>query len=224
MGEHAVRQQQEIDTIRLFTYGLLADLFAHEQNLINGQIESGVRRIGAEQEMFLIDNSMRPASISTGLIDRIRHPKLTTEIAQFNLEANLSPVLFGENCFSLLEAELDEVIGSVREGAKHFNADVLLTGILPTLRLSDLALKNLTPSPRYIELNRVVTELRGSDFKLFIKGMDELQLSHSNVMLESCNTSFQVHLQVGPEEFATAYNITQAVTAPVLAAAVNSPL
>src|SRR5882724_499845 len=224
MGEHAVRQQQEVETIRLFTRALLADLFALEQMLINGQIESGVRRIGAEQEMFLIDSGMRPASISPRLIDRLKHPKLTTEIAQFNLEANLSPVMFNGNCLHLLETELEEVISSVREGASHFNADVLLTGILPTLRLSDLGLKNLTPSPRYIELNRVVSELRGSDFKLFIKGMDELQLSHGNVMLESCNTSFQVHLQVGPDEFATAYNIAQAVTAPVLAAAVNSPL
>ncbi len=43
-------------------------------------------------------------------------------------------------------------------------------------------------------------------------------------MMESCNTSFQVHLQVGASEFAPLYNLAQAITAPVLAAAVNSPL
>jgi CBS domain-containing protein len=43
-------------------------------------------------------------------------------------------------------------------------------------------------------------------------------------MLEACNTSFQLHFQVAPEEFARRYNIAQAVAAPVLAAAVNSPL
>ncbi|HYX40469.1 MAG TPA: CBS domain-containing protein, partial [Pyrinomonadaceae bacterium] len=42
--------------------------------------------------------------------------------------------------------------------------------------------------------------------------------------LLSSNTSFQVHLQVGPAEFVPLYNMAQAVTAPVLAAAVNSPL
>jgi hypothetical protein len=43
-------------------------------------------------------------------------------------------------------------------------------------------------------------------------------------MMESCNTSFQVHFQTSPAEFADAYNMAQAITAPVLAAAVNSPL
>jgi predicted transcriptional regulator len=224
MGVHAVRQAQDTNTIMRFTKALLADLSALEQMLVNGQIESGVRRIGAEQEVFLVDGWMRPAPISLGLLDRTKDPRLTTEIAQFNLEANLSPNTFSGNCFRRLEAELEELLGIIRQGAAHFSANAILAGILPTLRLSDLALKNLTPSPRYFELNRVVTESRGSDFNLFIKGMDELQLSHNNVMLESCNTSFQVHLQVSPDQFATAYNITQAVTAPVLALAVNSPL
>jgi len=44
------------------------------------------------------------------------------------------------------------------------------------------------------------------------------------MMMESCNTSFQIHFQVGPREFAAAYNIAQAISAPVLAAAVNSPI
>ena len=43
-------------------------------------------------------------------------------------------------------------------------------------------------------------------------------------MLEACCASFQIHLQVGAEEFANLYNIAQAITAPVLAAAANSPL
>ena len=47
---------------------------------------------------------------------------------------------------------------------------------------------------------------------------------HDNIMMESCNTSFQIHFQVNPKEFATLYNLAQAITAPVLAAAVNSPL
>jgi len=57
-----------------------------------------------------------------------------------------------------------------------------------------------------------------------IKGVDQLETSAKNVMLEACNTSFQIHFQVAPEEFARIYNLAQAVTAPVLAAAVNSPI
>jgi CBS domain-containing protein len=101
---------------------------------------------------------------------------------------------------------------------------VLLAGILPTLTLSDLTLDNLSPNPRYQELNRAVTQLRGGPFLIHIKGIDELQIEHDNMMMESCNTSFQIHFQVGPREFASSYNIAQAITAPVLAAAVNSPL
>jgi hypothetical protein len=43
-------------------------------------------------------------------------------------------------------------------------------------------------------------------------------------MLEACCTSFQAHYQVSPEMFARVYNVAQAVTGPLLAAAVNSPL
>ncbi len=43
-------------------------------------------------------------------------------------------------------------------------------------------------------------------------------------MMESCNTSFQVHFQTSPADFVSHYNLAQAITAPLLAAAVNSPL
>src|SRR5262249_53920952 len=99
-----------------------------------------------------------------------------------------------------------------------------LAGILPTLREADLVLAKLTPSPRYQALNRAVTQLRGGEFAIDIRGPDHLQLAHDNVMLEGCNTSFQIHLQVAPDEFAAYYNAAQAAAAPVLAAAVNAPL
>ena len=54
--------------------------------------------------------------------------------------------------------------------------------------------------------------------------MYKRQVQHDNVMLEACNTSFQVHFQVSPEHFAKNYNIAQVITAPLLAAAVNSPI
>jgi CBS domain-containing protein len=43
------------------------------------------------------------------------------------------------------------------------------------------------------------------------------------VCVASIYTSFQIHLQVGINEFVKYYNWAQAITAPVLAAAVNSP-
>ena len=203
---------------------LLADLRALELMLDGGQVERGVGRIGAEQEMFLVDAGMRPAFVAEDVLRQVADPRLTTEIARFNLEANLTPRLLEGDCFSRMEAEVKELIGRVRAGARGHGADVLLAGILPTLQKSDLTLQSMTPSPRYEQLNRAVMQMRGGPVAVHIKGLDEISLTSDNIMLLSSNTSFQVHLQVAPGEFVPLYNLAQAITAPVLAAAVNSPL
>ncbi|MDT7543124.1 MAG: hypothetical protein QOE33_3028 [Acidobacteriota bacterium] len=223
MGEHAVEQTDERQ-LKTFMRALLEDLHALEAMIDAGRIEEGVRRIGAEQEMFLVGRDLRPAPVSMEVLRRANDPRLTTEIARFNLEANLTPLSLGGDCFRLLERELDELVSLARNSARESGADVLLTGILPTLQKSDLTLANVTPCPRYFELNRAISSLRGGAFNIHIKGLDELMTTHDNVMMESCNTSFQVHLQTGASEFARLYNVAQVVTAPVLAAAVNSPL
>jgi predicted transcriptional regulator len=123
-----------------------------------------------------------------------------------------------------MERDLEVLIGRARAAAEACGAEVLLAGILPTLRLADLTLANMTPVPRYQALNDALVKSRGGDFHVRIKGIDDFYATHDNVMLESCNTSFQIHFQVGGDEFAQLYNLAQAVTAPVLAAAVNSPL
>ncbi|HEU0253477.1 MAG TPA: glutamate-cysteine ligase family protein, partial [Pyrinomonadaceae bacterium] len=224
MGEHTVSEFLDQQKLHAFMKALLEDLRALEYLLDNDLIESGVRRIGAEQEMFLVDQNLRPAPLAVEVLQQANDPRLTTEIARFNLEANLTPLELKGSCFSQLEAEIDDVLRHARESAHHFGADVLLAGILPTLRKSDLTLDNLTPCQRYQQLNDSVTKLRGGPFSIHIKGLDELNLTHDNIMMESCNTSFQIHFQVSAKEFAPLYNVAQAITAPVLAAAVNSPL
>ena len=221
---HDVETQFDESKSQAFMKALLGDLHALEYMIEAGRFETGVRRVGAEQEMFLVDRNLRPAPISLKVLNHARDSRLTTEIARFNLEANLTPLMLTGRCFSLMEEELKELLGLVSRSAATFDADVLLSGILPTLQKSDLTLDNLTPLPRYDALNRGVIRLRGGPLSIHIKGLDELQLTHDNVMMESCNTSFQVHFQTSPAEFAGAYNMAQAITAPVLAAAVNSPL
>ena len=224
MGEHNVEQELDEQKLHEFTQALLADLRALAFMLEDGRIERGVQRIGAEQEMFLVDRHLRPAPLAQEVLERANDGRLTTEIARFNLEANLTPLELTGRCFHSMHEELKDVLAKARVAATEFGADVLLSGILPTLRVSDLTLANLTPMPRYQELNRSVTRLRGGPFSIHIKGVDELQVTHDNIMMESCNTSFQVHFQVNPSEFVVTYNIAQAITAPVLAAAVNSPV
>ena len=170
------------------------------------------------------DAAGRPACKATEILAAIDDPRFVTELARFNLEANLSPLPFEGDCLSRMHAELDECIQIVRDCARPLGANVLLTGILPTLQLSDLSLDSMAPNPRYHALNKAVRAIHGGDFDFRIKGVDELQLTHDNVMLEAANTSFQIHFQVGAPVFARMYNLAQAVAAPVLAAAVNSPI
>jgi CBS domain-containing protein len=224
MGEHTVEQNVDEKKSQAFMKALLKDLGALAFMLEQGLFENGVTRIGAEQEMFLVDRYLRPAAVSLEVLQYAGDARLTTEIARFNLEANLTPLELTGDCFSRMEQELDQLLSLARNAAAANNADVLLSGILPTLQKSDLTLDNLTPVARYHELDRGVIRLRGGPLSIHIKGLDELHLTHDNIMMESCNTSFQIHFQSNAKEFARDYNIAQAITAPVLAAAVNSPL
>src|SRR5688572_16595058 len=224
MGEHKVEQYVDEKKLQVFMRALLEDLRALAFMLEDGRVEDGVTRIGAEQEMFLVDRYMRPAPLSLEVLQRANDARLTTEIARFNLEANLTPLTLTGDCFSSMERELDHLLNLARNAAATENADILLSGILPTLQKSDLTLDNLTPVARYHELSRGVIRLRGGPLSIHIKGLDELQLTHDNIMMESCNTSFQVHFQSNARDFVNHYNIAQAVTAPVLAVAVNSPV
>ncbi len=223
MGDHNVSSIDEAER-RAFTKALLDDVIALERLLDLGRFETGTRRIGAEQEMFLIGPRCEPAMMAPQILERIDDPRVTTELAQYNLECNLSPLVFGGDCLRQMEAELHEVLGVVRQAAAQVDTEYVLTGCLPTLYGANLTLENMTPNPRYFELNRVMSRLRGGNFHVLIKGADQLEATYDTVMLESCNASFQVHFQTAPEEFARLYNLAQAVTAPVLAAAVNSPV
>jgi CBS domain-containing protein len=123
-----------------------------------------------------------------------------------------------------MEAELQDVYQRARAAAAEYDCDIALVGILPTLSMENLGLDSMVPTPRYYALNDAIKALRGDEFQFTINGIDQLNVKHDNVMLEACNTSFQVHFQIAPEEFARLYNIAQVVTGPLLAAAVNSPM
>ena len=187
-------------------------------------IESGVRRIGAEQELFFVDASGAPAPVALKVIRRLGDPRFVTELALFNLEINLSPLLLEGPCFSAMEAELDGLLARAREAAAATKSEVVLAGILPTLAPSDLTARFMTPDPRYRELDRALAAMRHEPLQIHIRGLDELRLTQDSLMLESSNCSFQVHLQTPPQEFPLAYNAAQAFAAPVLAAATNSPI
>ena len=210
---------------RTFMRAVLNDVRALEQMLEAGMFERGVQRIGAEQELFLVDSGYHPAPGALKILERINDKHFTTELGLFNLEANADPQPFAGHGLALMEAQLSELFAKVRTTAAELGIQPVMAGILPTIGKTDLHLRNMVPNPRYMALNRAMHEARGESFDLQIKGFDELVVKHDSVMVEACNASFQVHLQLAePERFAHHYNLAQLLLAPVLASGCNSPV
>ncbi len=224
MGEHKVKSLGATENRTDFIKHLLNDVKALELMLKNKIIESDKVRIGAEQEFCIVNNKWRPAKNSQLLLDEIDDPHFTTELARFNLEINLDPIELKGDCFSKVAHQLYSLLNKAREVAKKHHTKIVLTGILPTISENELEFEYMTPRPRYWILNEMLKELRGNDFRLHIRGVEELTMRHDSVLFEACNTSFQLHLQIPPEDFISSYNWAQAITGPILGVCTNSPM
>ncbi len=227
MGEQKVSLVEDQEQMQDFVRKLLNDVQALEYMLKNDWFEKDITRIGAEQEMCMVDTkTFKPACIAMEALETMKkYEWVETELAKFNLETNMIPRELKGKCLSQMENENVRNLTRIREKLEKFGADIILTGVLPTLRKFDLTLDNLTPKKRYFALMESINkQLIGNSYELRLSGIDELLLKHSSPMLEACNTSFQVHLQVSPDEFVKMYNIAQALAAPVMAISANSPI
>lgn len=187
------------------------------------RFEKGHQRIGAEQELCMVDAARQPSSLAFGLLPNL--PKsFTFEIGQFNLEANLDPFELDRFAFQKTETQLKQLLATLKDVGDQQGIQAVMTGILPTIRRCHLDLEHMTPLPRFDVLNQGLTQMRGGNFEININGADELTTSLPSVMYEAANTSWQLHLQLDPREFSEAYNWAQYIAAPVLAATANSPL
>ncbi len=227
MGEQRVSKVTDQKQMQKFVKSLLKDVQALEYMLENDWFDKGITRIGAEQEMAIVQkDTFKPNCIAMEALDKMKEYEwVETELAKFNLETNLTPRELTEKCFSELHEENANKLDKIQEILDTLDTKIVLTGILPTLRKFDLDLDNLTPKKRYRALMEAINDqLVGKAYELRLTGIDELLVKHDSPLLEACNTSFQVHLQVDPDEFVKIYNIAQAVTAPVMAIAANSPI
>lgn len=224
MGVQTVSLVEDKEQMQHFVRNLLKDVKALEHMLDNDWFESDITRIGAEQEMCLVDKNFKPAPIAMEVLAKQNYPWLETELARFNLETNLTPRTFVNKCLSDMEFELKDSLDKVQAILDEFESKVLLTGIMPTLKKSDLGYHNLTPKKRYRALMDSLKNQRGEDHELRLEGIDELFIKHDSPLLEACNTSFQVHLQVSPNDFVKMYNLAQTVAAPMIAISANSPM
>ena len=82
------QQLQPVDQFRGGRFFLQARDFA--------DFEKGIQRIGAEQELCIVNRYFRPSFNALEILDKINDPHFTTELGLFNIEANL------EKCKTLI--------------------------------------------------------------------------------------------------------------------------
>ncbi len=206
-----------------YIHQLIKDIEALELMIRDDLIERSPIRMGAEQEFCLVDEGFCPNNNALDILKEIDDDHFTTEIGSYNLELNLDPVELKHDCFSKLHVRLSTLLDKAKRVADNRDTKILLTGILPTLTLKHLSDDYMTPVERYYVLNEALKESRKQNFNIHIKGVDEVNLLQDSVLLEGCNTSFQMHLQIDPDDFVRSYNWAQAIAGPILSTCTNSP-
>src|SRR5687767_9201520 len=117
MGEQHINGTLSGAELRCFMSSLFNDLRALDRLIKDEMIEADVMRIGAEQELFLVDKDWQPACISPEILTSIADPHFTTELSRFNIEINLDPLAFQGNCLSLMEGQLNHLLAKARRAA-----------------------------------------------------------------------------------------------------------
>jgi gamma-glutamyl:cysteine ligase YbdK (ATP-grasp superfamily) len=197
---------------------LLGDWFAQ------GKFSAEVPVCGLELEAWLIDASGLPAPVNREFLAAMNDPLVVPELAKFNVELNVDPQPLHGCALDKLHRGLQQTWQDCARVAVKLDTRLVMIGILPSVSQRDLTLANMSEMKRYLALNDQVLRLRGGKpLMLDIHGREHLHLRHRDVMLESAATSLQLHLKVGMREAVRYYNAAQIVSAPMVAASVNSP-
>jgi len=225
MGQDIDQEEFSPEDFERYAKRLDEGLAALREVLARPGFGRGAPSIGAELEFFLVDERGDPLPRNEDVLAAAPDPRLTVELNRFNLECNTTPLPLSGRPFAALRQELDALVARLQQGAASQGGRVVMVGILPTLRESDFqaGADTMTDSARFRALSRSVRRLRQERFDIRIDGEDPLVFFADDVTVEGANTGFQVHLRVDPEDFANLYNAVQIATAPVLAAAGNSP-
>jgi gamma-glutamyl:cysteine ligase YbdK (ATP-grasp superfamily) len=220
----------ERDTFPEEAYGqfearLDRDLQALRELLARPGFGVGPTSIGAELESSIVDAEGAVLPVAERVLAGCDDGRLQSELLDFNVELNLSPVPAAGRPFSALEAELEEGLDLLGEACRAEGGELMPVGIVPTLRVADLRPERITDRPRYHALVKGVERLAVAPVQLDIRGPKEhLVMESDTVALEGSNTSHQLHLRVDPARYADTFNAAQLATPVALAMAANSPV
>ncbi|MFD8560302.1 glutamate--cysteine ligase [Streptosporangium canum] len=197
------------------------DVFA--QMLREARFEFDQPKAGLEIELNLVDDRGDPAMKNAEVLAAIAEPDWATELGQFNVEINVMPESLEGDGPVRLEKVVRDRLNHAENRAHTVGGHLVMVGILPTLRESDVHEGTLSANPRYKLLNEQIFEARGEDLHLSIDGEETLDTYADSITPEAACTSLQLHLQVSPAAFAAHWNAAQAIAGAQVAVAANSP-
>jgi hypothetical protein len=197
------------------------DVFA--RMLRESRFASETPQLGLEIELDLVDDAARPCMRNTEVLDAIADPRWASELGQFNLEINVPPQQLTGDAFARLEDTVRSSLNHAEKQAQEAGTRLVMVGILPTLRPSDVTGAAMSANPRYRLLNEQMFAARGEEMQIAIEGPERLLAHVDTIMPEAACTSVQFHLQVSPEAFGSYWNAAQAVAGAQVALAANSP-
>jgi hypothetical protein len=224
MGLDVARDDFSTQDFQRFGDRLREDLAAMQELFARPGFGVGEHSIGAELELHLVDQQMRPAPLNESVLETANDDRVTLELNRYNLEYNSNPGRLAGSPFTNMRKEFEEGLGLLRDAASEHGCHVAMMGILPTLRATDLSVASITPRKRYYALSHQLRWLRGEAFEVRVNGEDSLMMRCEDVALEGACTSWQLHLRVSPGDFGAHYNAAQLATGLVLAVSGNSPL
>ncbi len=195
-----------------------------ERMLIEHSFEFDQQLTGLEIELNLVGADLNPAMANAAVLANIADPAYQTELGQYNIELNVDPRPLRGDTFLQLEETLRVSLDHAEIKANEVGSEIVMIGILPTLRPEDFHGEWISANPRYLALNEAIFAARREDLELDIHGDTEtLRMDADTIAPESACTSVQLHLQVSPADFAANWNAAQALAGPQLALAANSP-
>ncbi len=179
-------------------------------------------KCGLELEAWLTTPAGYPAPLNSALLAHLNHPLVGPELAKCNIEFNTTP----QPChaFDQLYAELNETWQLACAAATDLDATLISIGTLPSAQLTDFKPEAMSPSERYRALNEQVMRQHPQRYAdIHIAGRETFQHRCTDIMIEAATTSWQVHLQLHPQQAVRYYNAALIASAAVVALAANSP-
>ncbi len=190
----------------------------------NGSLQNQGKTIGLELETWLVDHNHIPSACNETFLKDLNHPLVVPELSKFNTEVNADPCQVDTNVLTQLFGQISDLWKLIQQASSKCQKKMLLMGTLPTLKNDMLNLDSMSDLERYRAVNQQILKLRkGKPLRLDIKGREDLDVSHDDIMLEAAGTSLQIHLQSEPDKAHSYHNAALIASAAIVAICANSP-